>query len=506
MSKLLSYKNLLIIICIFFLFTRLYKINEIPRSVYWDEASIGYNAYSLVETGKDEWGDFFPVNFRAFGEFKLPVYIYAVSIFVKVFGLNEFSVRFPSVLFSFGVVILIYFIAKKITKNKTLGILASFFVCVSPWFFIFSRTGYEATAGLMFYLLGIYQLFLIKKKNYFLLTSMLSFILSMYSYNSFRVIVPLTLIILIAGFYRDLQKSIKTIKYYLILSLIIIILSLIPVYRLYKYDSGISRFQSVGILTISSISKNYLSHFGLNFLIHGDNNQRSQQSGFGQIYLIDFVLLPLGLIYICRKSQYKFLFIALFLLTPLPAALTKESPHALRSISIVPFLGILSAAGIFQIKEYLKVKYLEIGIVVLIFTFFLNYFLAFLQTYPIQSSKDWQYGYKQIYQGFKNEFTGINKTLISDEYAQPYIFALFYLKYNPSNFQKTVIRNDVSNWGFSTVSKFDKFEFGKIDKLLKEDQSDSLLIFAAKEDILGINQLTSIKFLDGDTAFRVFKR
>jgi len=83
-------KFLLVLICAFFLITRVYKIAEIPPSLYWDEASIGYNAYSIAETGKDEWGESFPLHFRAFGEFKLPVYIYSVVPFVKIFGLNEF--------------------------------------------------------------------------------------------------------------------------------------------------------------------------------------------------------------------------------------------------------------------------------------------------------------------------------------------------------------------------------------------------------------------------------
>src|SRR3989338_3538011 len=111
-------KYLLAIICLLFLLTRFYKIGDIPPSVYWDEASIGYNAYSISRDGKDEWGDFLPLHFRAFGEFKLPVYIYSVVPFVKMFGLNEFSVRAPSVLFSLGVLILTFFLAGKLTGNN----------------------------------------------------------------------------------------------------------------------------------------------------------------------------------------------------------------------------------------------------------------------------------------------------------------------------------------------------------------------------------------------------
>lgn len=455
-SRFLQKRYLLVLICLFFLVTRLYKIGEIPPSVYWDEASIGYNAYSVAQSGKDEWGDFLPIHFRAFGEFKLPVYIYAVVPFVKIFGLNAFPVRLPAVLFSLGVVILTYLLAKKLSGNAAVGLLGSFFVSVSPWFFIFSRTGYEATAGLMFYLLGIY-LFLNRTKNYFISLSVLSFILSAYSYNSFRIIAPVTVLVLIA---YNLRSNFRKEILATVLSITVLTISIIPIYRLYRYDVGASRLQAVGA-TGSSFIKNYLSHFSLDFLIvNGDKNIRSQQAGFGQLYLPELVLLPLGFLYMIKsKSKYKLLPLMLLLLGPIPAALTKESPHALRALSAVPFISIISAMGALYFKKYL--------FVVLIFSgFFVNYFLNFLNIYPVQSSADWQNAYEKIYTDYGDRFDDYNRILISDQYAQPYIFALFYLKYDPDKFRREVVRNSVDQWGFSTVKKFGKFEFGKSTELL----------------------------------------
>lgn len=506
MSQLLSSKNFLILICILFLFTRLYKIAEIPASVYWDEASIGYNAYSIGKTGKDEWGDFLPIHFRAFGEFKLPVFIYTVAIFVKIFGLNEFSVRLPAALFSLGVVIITYLLAKKITNSTVIGLLSSLFITISPWYFIFSRTGYEATAGLMFYLVGIYLFLLITKRKVFLLISIISLILSVYSYNSFRLIVPLTIMFLVLLDLRSFLFIFKKTKLYLFFSLVLIIISVIPIYRLYAYDAGIARFQAVSELSLNSFVRNYLSHYSIDFLIQGDKNLRSQQSGFDQIYLPELILLPLGLLYIIgRKSKYSLIVVFLTLISPIPAAITKESPHALRAISLVPFFGILSAMGIIQLKEILKIRFIEPSMVIMMLLFFINYFTNFINTYPVQSSHDWQYGYKRIYIDFKDQFEKYNRVIVSDEYAQPYIFALFYLKYDPEKFQKSVVRNDVSDWGFSTVSKFDKFEFGKIEKLLKIGNISNSLIFASNtEKIPGLIPLTSIKFLDNTTAFWIY--
>ena len=462
-------KYLLVLICLFFLITRLYKIGEIPPSVYWDEASIGYNAYSIAQTGKDEWGEFLPVHFRAFGEFKLPVYIYTTAVFVKAFGLNEFSVRIPAVLFSLGVVILTYLLAKKLSGNVEVGLLSSFFISISPWFFIFSRTGYEATAGLMFYMLAIY-IFLERIRNkWYILVSVASFILSAYSYNSFRILSPLAIFLLIIWNIKNLKGIFKTGILPVILSVIILVLSIIPIYRLYVYDAGISRLQAVGT-TSTSFIKNYFSHFSPDFLIvHGDKNLRSQQTGFGQLYLPELILLPLGFLYTLKsKSKYRLLPMALLLLGPIPAAITKESPHALRSISMVPFIAMISAEGAIYFGQLLKNRrnLINLIIVIIFLISFINYFQSFLNTYPAESSKDWQYEYKRIYTDYGDKFDKYGRILISDKYAQPYIFTLFYLKYDPDKFRREVVRNSVDQWGFSTVKEFGEFEFGKFPEMV----------------------------------------
>ena len=81
-------KILLVVILIVSLVLRYYKIDQIPPSLNWDEVSIGYNAFSILKTGKDEWNQFLPVHFKAYGEYKLPVQIYASIPGIYFFGLN----------------------------------------------------------------------------------------------------------------------------------------------------------------------------------------------------------------------------------------------------------------------------------------------------------------------------------------------------------------------------------------------------------------------------------
>jgi 4-amino-4-deoxy-L-arabinose transferase-like glycosyltransferase len=436
-------------IFLLFLVTRIYKIADIPGSVYWDEASIGYNAYCIATDLKDEWGDFLPLHFRAFGEFKLPVYIYSTAVLVKAIGLNAYAVRLPAVLYSLGTLVVVYLLSKKITGKEAPALIASFIFTVSPWFFIFSRTGYEATAGLFFFLLATY-LFLEDK----LLISVISFILSFYSYNSFRIIIPIWLIMLVIYKFKELKQR----KYLVpgILSILLFAASLYPVYRLYRFDAGGERYAQVAITSKLDFVKNYVSHFSPNFLfLKGDSNPRSQIPGHGQLYFIDIPFLLLGLIAVFRnKKILYYLPLALILIAPIPAALTKESPHALRSLLAAPGYAMLAALGVDYLGRNIK-KYSTVITIIAVVGYCLSFEMYgsdFFTKYSVETASDWQYQYKEI---FSSQKSGV----VTDKYAQPYIFALYYLKYPPQKFRDEVKLNPVDQWGFSKVASFNGFQF-----------------------------------------------
>src|SRR5256885_940381 len=77
------------------LLLRVVWLSSFPAGFNADEAAIGYNAYSLLQTGKDDYGTPFPLAFKSFGDFKPGLYFYFVWPFVAIFGLNELAVRLP---------------------------------------------------------------------------------------------------------------------------------------------------------------------------------------------------------------------------------------------------------------------------------------------------------------------------------------------------------------------------------------------------------------------------
>ena len=79
---------LILILCLA-AFLRFSALDRVPPSLNWDETAIAYNAYSILQTGKDEWGKSWPLlGFESFGEYKLPVFIYATIPGVGLFGLT----------------------------------------------------------------------------------------------------------------------------------------------------------------------------------------------------------------------------------------------------------------------------------------------------------------------------------------------------------------------------------------------------------------------------------
>lgn len=505
-------KLLLVGLIVFFLVSRFYKIAEIPGSLYWDEASIAYNAYSVLKTGRDEWGEFLPLHFRAFGEFKLPVYIYTVAFFEIFLGISEFAVRAPSVFFSLGVVLLTYFITLKITSNRYTSLFAAFLLSISPWFFIFSRTGFEAVAGLMFFMLGIYLSLFLSRSAIYIVLGVLSFILSMYSYNAYRILAPPVLVYVICATLRDNGTARITKLSTIAFAIILVVVSFIPIVRVMKIDTGSSRLQAIGVFSqyndykevFGLLAKNYLSHFDLNFLfINGDKILRHQQPGFGQLYLIQLPFLILGLFLLLKKREL--LFLSLTLISFIPPSIATESPHALRSLSAVPFLSIITAYGIdFMRKKVIPKNYASLYIILIFFSFFGIYIYSYFNSYNFNSSSSWQYGYKMIFEKFGREMQNYDKVIISDTYAQPYIFALFYLKYDPDRFRSTVNYNPPDKWGFSTVGNIGRFIFSpvRLDSLPK---GKSLVFASTEERLAGLNEQNIIRNLDSSVAFYVYK-
>jgi predicted membrane-bound mannosyltransferase len=88
-----NYLYLLLLIVIIAGLLRFYQLGNIPAGLTNDEAGVGWDAYSILKTGRDQWNQFMPIHFIAFGDYPAPALRYLTILPVYLFGLNSFSVR-----------------------------------------------------------------------------------------------------------------------------------------------------------------------------------------------------------------------------------------------------------------------------------------------------------------------------------------------------------------------------------------------------------------------------
>jgi 4-amino-4-deoxy-L-arabinose transferase-like glycosyltransferase len=126
-------KILLIAILLVASFLRLWKLTEIPVSLFGDELDVGYHAYSILKTGKDYSGNFLPLHFHSLSEWRTPLYLYSVVPTVAIYGISPLGVRLPAALFGILSIWGLYLLVKQLTKNKQLALLSAFVLTISPW-------------------------------------------------------------------------------------------------------------------------------------------------------------------------------------------------------------------------------------------------------------------------------------------------------------------------------------------------------------------------------------
>jgi len=538
------FNKLLIILIIFLGFAlRFYKLGSFP-ALNADEAAIGYNAYSLLETGKDEHGNSWPIHFQSFNDYKPGLYVYMVMPFVKIFGLNEWSVRVPGAFLGVCTIYIVYFLVKKLFRDKKLALLASFLLAISPWHIHFSRGGWEVNVATFFITLGLYFFIkaLEKPKNYF--WSIIIFVLSLYTYHAARIIVPILGLCLLIVYWKDVKLNLKTIGIALGLGLVL----LLPLGFDMTKSGSLSRVSGVGLLAdLGPINKvneqrgehmnlnspftkivhnkfvnyslsflqNWSEHFDGEFLfLSGDEIQRNKVPETGQNFLILFPFFVLGLIYIIKFYNRNWGVIVFWLfISPIAAAFTFQSPHALRSQNMVIPITVIVSFGLYKFIEvinfHLKKKYIKDLIKVLAFIGILWQTAMYLHMYWIHMAKEYpyssQYGVKELVEYVKQNQDNQKNIVVTDRYDQPYILFLFYLKYSPEKFQNDHVLTSRDQYGFSTVRKFDKYVFVSItdwDKL-REEYRDSLVAGTDEEIFTGTNVVKRIYFPNGGSAFEI---
>ena len=74
-------------------------------------------------------------NFRAYGDYPTALNLYLTLPFVAFLGLNTLSLRLPAAILGLAFTIVVYFLARLFTKNRSLSLIAFAIAAFSPWTF-----------------------------------------------------------------------------------------------------------------------------------------------------------------------------------------------------------------------------------------------------------------------------------------------------------------------------------------------------------------------------------
>ncbi|GAB4219363.1 MAG: hypothetical protein Fur009_5160 [Candidatus Microgenomates bacterium] len=476
-----KYKTLIIIFLIsilsvlFFFF----KLNQLPLNA--DEVTNAYDAYSILKTGHDQYDNFLPLRFKSFGDYKLPLLTYLAILWIKIFGLNELSIRLVNLPFVFLFPFIIFFLTYELFQKKSISLIASFLLAFAPGLQLLARQAHEGYLTAFFLTLGFYFFIKsIKTKNiiYYSLFIII-FLLSLFGYHSTRIFIGFFLIWITYFIYKKIFNLRHLLLFIIIIFIFLITDILYAPTRVtnlffFKNDGFISKTKELQneaknrflynefIVGIKEIVNQYLIYFSPQFLIiEGDKNYRFGFPGISPITFIEYIFLFIGFYLLFKnKEKWRYFIISALFFAPLSGSLTWAGQSITRTIFIFIPLLMISSHGFYNfINKKNIIFYLILITLYLILLFYSWEF--YLYHYPKRAIviRSLQAGYKELAKYIKENYNKFNKFYITKKNGQPYIFLLFYLKYPPEKYQKQAKLSNPDEYGFGQVNEFDKFYF-----------------------------------------------
>ncbi len=492
-------------------FLRFYKITENPISLSIDEVSFGYNAYSILKTGRDEYGKFLPLTFKSTGDYKNPVPIYSMVPSIAMFGLNEFGIRFPTALIATLIIPLFFLLFMEVTASLPISLAATLLLTVSPWHIYYSRYVSDHLIAASLVVLGaLCFLRMLKTGRWFWsVGSAVFFILSMYTYYAERLFVPLLLLSVFLLRKKDIKDKFKQVILFIAVCIVIAAPLIFSVFfgpdrvraQMTWLGNDVEFVRNVAVKPLNNITfldsdnllllyfgaRKYLNYFDPGFLFYSGLNMTTAGSyGLGVLYLFEIPFLILGIIALFKKKIYnKDLIIVWILIGLIPASLTNNEQHPGRTFVILPMLVLVSAIGAVEFFRLIRANFnqfvrnvIYIAFSVLVIWNLIQASIAYSVYFPRQKGENFMEGTKETVEyalANKNKY----KEIVFDPYrgieapyivSIPHMYILFYSRYDPAAYQQEEKNKPDGSFGF------DKFIIRRIDWRVDRDKKDTLFI------------------------------
>lgn len=523
----LSFKKLFIAVTILTISTRFINLGYNPPHLSNDEISIAYDAYSILKTGRDEYNHPFPLSFRSHNTYKAPLATYLTAPFIAILGNTNIAARLPTTILGSLTVLVLGLLVFELTGNKYLSLLSSFMLAISPIHILTSRMAYEATLALFFFVLAIYLFFrgLRKKSIFFIISSFVSFALSIYGYHTEWIYSPFIIgVLLLSNLKSPMKKSV------FLISIILLLILLTPLIvdtlsnlqnstrasteNILKDQSIVRKIENPNILLWHKVSfasqavlEKYSSYSNLSYIFFTGYKLLPEGDPF-QVGLFLFPFLPFFIFGIYKvKTLYKersyFIYILLFT-SPITASFTSGTQSTSRNlISTIP-IAITCAVGGFVFWQSAKVIWKVFFTAILIVTL-LYFFAIFYYHFPKDHAEGFQYGYEQIAQFIKPRYRQFNKIIIDPRFGPvnmysgvPHLYIPYFTYLDPTKLQQ---RKFLKNG-----SSFDKYEIREY-YWNEKPEKDTLIVVPVSNspnDIFKFKFIYEIDLLNSKPAFYLF--
>jgi len=385
---------------------RAWRLGSVPPGLNVDEVSEGYNAYSLLKTGKDRYGMVMPITFKSYGSYQLPLYTYLTVLSEYVLGPTIIGVKLVTLASGLLVIIITFLIISEFFENKkhnSAALYATLIISIAPWAIFFSRMATEASLSLAIFVVGFYLMLKTLKKPKLFPLACIFIGAATYAYYSERVI---SLLFLVGFVFFNRKLFLKRWKL-LILGLIVFGAIQIPNLAIVKSGAFTRRLEQVTYLNSQAFERNgiafrnipfgrelyiirefssqYQAYFSPRNLFFQPDDQGGRSLPDLSVFY-GWMVVPwlFGLGYFIRNRK-DFLISNLLLLmviAPIPAALSTDPFYTLRILVLLWVFAIVIGVGSLQLLEKIRLKQLKYFIFFAVlgfslFSFYMHYFILF---------------------------------------------------------------------------------------------------------------------------------
>lgn len=525
---------------------RIYKVDVFPSGFHADEAAFGYNAYSILKTGKDEYGVQFPLILKSFGDYKGALYSYTTIPFIAFLGLTQTAVRLPTVIAGTFLIALTFFLARLITDDKRIAFVTALLTAFSPLMILLSRVQSDPLMSVVFLLCGAYGWIRFAKFHrliwafvggfFFVLSVMTNTLPRIFLF----VFIPLTY------WFIAVKLHTKKISHTIVLSVII----LACVFYLQTGERG-ARFDQVSIFGKSDVTltlqekiredgvagvpvfaarvlHNKAVDFGRFFLrsvgeyvspefllFQARLPTREQIPDMGVLSAAEAIFLCIGIIALIRKKTTWSAYLLMWIIS-VPIVLSfavAESPNIHRFTLAVFPIHCIAGFGILQVFDSMKNSWKRnafmSAVAILIFGCTVYFFHQLMVHQPIHQPFSRSFAYEPLVRRvFESYYGKYDVIAVTKTHESPYIHFLFYDAYDPVSYQRSGSHRDLDYQGF------DKFIFIPLDCPMKDPMFLKKESARIREKILYIQSdrcpvddntkvLETIIWEDGSAAFRL---